>query len=380
VTETLDVNGPVLAAPLRSAPLAPARELYTGRPAISVQCETTAPALLSAAGICVESQLGAVLTFAARYPVRSSMIGDVLETFGGVTGDVQHVLIDANRYAGTCRTIGASTLDLDWVDAQLRAGLRYALTDSPYIPEGDTAALVGVLAQTRAMRRPVIAALPINYLWLKNHATQLREAINRGGVPVALMVEHKRDPMGGQAVVRGLVHVLGAEQPVLALRCDASAIPAVPYGASGGAIGTLSGLRHLYPLPTGTGGRPPNARISVWVPRLMAYISVEKVADLVQHPDIAHYFVCECTVCNGQTLDRITTDPQAYEHSIRALADFATRRIGVAVTPELQRLAFDSAVRIAQFAHLEIEERTGVPMNPPDFLGAWAVAYRESLA
>ncbi|WP_223203754.1 hypothetical protein, partial [Cellulomonas soli] len=168
MTETLDVNEPVLAAPLRSAPLAPARELYTGRPAISVQCEATAPALLSAAGICVESQLGAVLTFAARYPVRSSMIGDVLETFGGVTGDVQHVLIDANRYAGTCRTIGASTLDLDWVDAQLRAGLRYALTDSPYIPDCDTAALESVLSQTRAMRRPVIAALPINYLWLKN--------------------------------------------------------------------------------------------------------------------------------------------------------------------------------------------------------------------
>lgn len=185
--------------------------------------------------------------------------------------------------------------------------------------------------------------------------------------------------MGVQAVVRGLVHVLGADQPVLVLRCDASAVASVPYGASGGAIGTQTSLRHLYPLPKpGKSGGGRAARIAVWVPRLMSYMSVEKVADLVQYPGMDQYFVCDCLVCNGLRLDRIVNDQDAYEHSLRALTDFATRRLGTERTPELQRRALFEAGSHAQFAHQDIEFTTGVSLEPPAFIGAWRVAYGET--
>ncbi|WP_146192392.1 hypothetical protein [Cellulomonas sp. WB94] len=378
MTDTLMPNGLTLATPALPTPLVPVRELYAGRPAIAVQSETNIDGIRSVAGICNETPLGVVLTVPARWPVTESKVSDVLAPFHEVTGDVEHALFDANRYSGVRRTIGCAPLDVGLVDAQLRAGQRYALTDSPYIPDGDFAALDGTLAQARRTGRPVVAALPISYLWLRNRPRELREAINRGGVPVGLIVEHSGDPMGVQAVVRGLVHVLGADQPVLVLRCDASAVAAVAYGAAGGAIGTLTSLRHLYPLPNPDkkSGRRP-ARIAVWVPRLMAYMSVEKVADLVQHPDIDQYFVCDCTACNGMRLDRIVTDRHAYEHSIRALTDFAAMRVGSAKSPELQRLALFEAGNAAQFAHQHIESTTGVPLEPPAFIGAWRVAYNE---
>ncbi|WP_124341808.1 hypothetical protein [Cellulomonas algicola] len=303
---------------------------------------------------------------------------ETLTAFGAVTGDVSDTLVDANRYAGKKRISGPSSLDVAWVDAQLRNGQRYALTDSPYIPDGDFAALNSTLSQGRDMRRAVVVNLPISYLWLKNRARELREAINRAGVPVALTVEHASDSMGVQAVVRGLVHVLGAEPPVLLLRCDASAVVAIPYGAAGGAIGTKTSLRHLYPLPAPGakgGGRP--ARVAVWVPRLLSYKSLEVVADVVQYPGIPQYLVCDCTSCDGLTLDRVTDEAQAYDHSLRALMEFATTRLGVERSPALQRLAFYEAGKSAQFAHMDIESSTGVPFEAPAFLGAWKVAYEE---
>lgn len=379
MTESLTANWPPLHPPVLPRPLAPARELYAGRPSIAVQSETSIAGIRSVAGICLESRLGLVLTVPARWPVTKAKVMNVLAPFREVTGNVEHALVDANRYSGMGRKVGAAALDVDLVKAQLNAGQRYALTDSPYIPDGDFAALDSTLTQARAMRRPVVAALPISHLWLKNRAKELREAISLGGVPVGLMVEHAGDPMGVQAVVRGLVQVFGADQPVLVLRCDASAVAAVPYGASGGAIGTQTSLRHLYPLPKpgkGGGGRPP--RIAVWVPRLMRYMSVETVADLVQYPDMDQYFTCDCFACNGLRLDRIVSDQDAYEHSLRALTKFATTRLGTAKTPELQRRALFEAGNWAQFAHQDIESTTGVPLEPPAFIGAWRIAYNES--
>ncbi|KQR17214.1 hypothetical protein [Cellulomonas sp. Leaf334] len=368
--------GPLSA--VHPARLVPPRELYAGRPALAVQMAANSNEIVAAASICNGSGLGAVITMPPGRAHRHESVSAALTAFGSVTGDVSDVLVDANRYAGKNRTVGAGPLDVTWVDAQLDKGQRFALTDSPYIPDGDFAALDSTLKQGRDMRRPVIVNLPISHLWLRNRSTELREAINRAGVPVALTVEHRGDPMGGQGVVRGLVHALGAEQPVFLLRCDASAIVAIPYGAAGGAIGTSTRLRHLYPLPapgSKSGGRP--SRVAVWVPRLLAYMSLETVADLVQYPDVDQHFVCDCTQCLGLGLDRITNEAQAYEHSLRALTDFATLRLGSQRSPELQRKAFYAAGESAQFLHFDIESSTGVRLEPPSFLGAWKRAYEQ---
>lgn len=374
-------NHPSSVAVAPATPAESVRRLYPGRPTLAVQVGASQTDLTSVAGLCASAGLGAVISLPAGRAPLPSQVKEVLAPFQDGRDGVAHALVDANRYAGARRLVGVSRLDPAWVDTQLANGQRYALTDSPYIPDGDFVALGSILAQGRAMGRPVIVNLPISYLWLKRkaHARQLREAINQAGVPVALTVEHVGDPMGVQAVVAGLVHVLGAEPPVSVLRCDASAIVALAYGAAGGAIGTTTSLRHLYPLPKPGkkgGGRP--ARIAVWVPRLLAYTSIEKVSDLVQHPGLDQYFICDCTSCNGLRLDRVVDERQAYEHSLRALTEFAATRFGANKPVAQQRLAFYTATEAAQYAHMEIESETGVPLEPPAFLGAWKVAYERS--
>lgn len=369
-----------LHTPVRPVPFVPSRELYSGRPALAVQGEATDAGIISIAGLARSSALGAVVTVASNARADTRRVQRYLDVFRDRAGDVSDVLTDANRYFGSGRLIGPTTLDVAWTDAQLNNGQRYALTDSPYIPAGDRTAFESVLTQTADMKRPVVAHLPIANEWLKKDATYMRETINRVGVPVALTVEHAKDPMGVHGVVRGLVHVLGADQPVLLHRCDVSTVVAVAYGAAGGAIGTTTGLRHLYPLPKPEpdgkkrGFRKP--RVALLVPRLLAYMSVEKIADLAGHPDAAQYLQCDCDLCLGQTLDRVVTQELAYEHSLRALMDFATTKLAPEKTPALQQLAFNEAGKYAQFAHFDLEAITGVPMEPPAFIGAWNTVYQ----
>lgn len=190
------------------------------------------------------------------------------------------------------------------------------------------------------------------------------------------MLEHSQDPLGAQTAVRGLVHVLKAEPLVHLLRCDTSAIAAIAYGAAGGAIGTSTSLRHLYPMPEpGKGGYSGSARVAAWVPQLMAYVSLEKIGDLVVQEEASLYLTCRCDQCNGLTLDYIATEPEAYTHSLYALTEFANS-IGESDTPAKQRLKFHTAGQVAQFAHLEIDS-LGVKSEAPAFIGAWRVAYNE---
>jgi hypothetical protein len=367
-----NVPAPMTAAGQRPAgSLKPARTLYPGRPAITAQTKHNTAEIERVA----DTGLSAVITLPSDRRIdRWTKLREALSAYRAVAGDPTHCLVDANRYAGSKRTIGVADLDTTWVDTQLNAGLAFALTDSPYIPTGDREALRHVLTQAKAMKRPVIATLPLGKGWLTHHSRDLREEIDRAGVPVGLILEHPKDPLGTQAAVRGLVDVLKAEPLVHMLRCDTSAIAAIAYGAAGGAIGTTTALRHLYPMPEeGKGGGGGNAKVAAWVPQLMTYVSLEKISDLVVNPSVTQYLTCWCTLCNGLTLDCIANEQEAYTHSFFALTDFADV-IGQSATPEAQRQAFNAHAQQAQFAHLEIEA-LGVPNQAPDFIGAWRKAY-----
>jgi len=353
------------------------RELSTGRPAIAVQVMQASHVPI-VAQICVDEGLAAILTIDTRTdPMRA--IHDQVAAFSGITRDVTHTLVDANRYAGSGRVSGVHDLDVGWIDAQLNLGFEYALTNSPYIPEGDTAAVESILDQVVRMRRPVIAALPIANWWLRNKRGRkfLLERINRAGVPVALMVEHAKDPMGVVDVVRGLVAILAAEPPVLLLRSDLSAIGACAHGAAGGAIGTTTGLRHIFPKPKpdqkGGGYRDP--QVAVFVPQLLAYMSVSKAADLAQYTGIDKFMECTCYRCNGLGVEWITDETTAFDHSLRAITDFAATRLGTRKTPQEMKDGWSLALETAQHKHLDIEGTTGVEVGIPKFFGAWRPVY-----
>jgi len=365
---------PVVSPSTERTPLyASGRELYAGRPAISVQ--VMQPGHIPTVGqICLDEGLAAVLTSGTRSdPIRT--IGDQVARLREVARDVTHTLADANRYSGVGRVSGVQNLDVGWVDAQLNLGFEYALTDSPYIPERDFAAVDSILDQVSRMRRPVIAALPIANWWLRDARgrTTLLERINRAAVPVALMVEHAKDPMGVVDVVRGLVAILAAEPPVLLLRSDLSAIGACAYGAVGGAIGTTTGLRHIYPKPKldkkGGGYRDP--QVAVFVPQLLAYMSVSKAADLAQHPGIDKFLECACHRCNGLGVEWITEEVVAFDHSLRAISTFAMSCLGTLKSPQETKAGWSRALELAQHKHLDIEGTTGVEVGIPKFFGAW---------
>jgi hypothetical protein len=76
---------------------------------------------------------------------------------------------------------------------------------------------------------------------------RLTAEVNQHGIPVALVLEHKDDPLGPHRAVKGLIDFLaGTEAPVSMLCCDISALGTLAFGADWAAAGVRSGLRHLY--------------------------------------------------------------------------------------------------------------------------------------
>lgn len=192
----------------------------------------------------------------------------------------------------------------------------------------DLAGLRSILARARELGEDVIACLPLHISWLADHpwSTVLEEEIRTSGVAVALVLEHKNDPLGAQKVLRGLLTLLAAGSPVLLLRSDVSALGALCFGALAAAVGTISGLRHLHPLSDGS--TPPRpAQVSVLVEHCLSYVGVDKVATAVQlTPDQVERWGCDCHTCNGRMMDHFATildwedkHAAAFSHSLEIL-------------------------------------------------------------
>jgi hypothetical protein len=292
-----------------------------------------------------------------------------------LTGTLEHVLFDANRYSGAGRRSGAAPLDARWIEAQRRAGTRMALTDSPYLPSGDRAALRSTLGQARGFGDDVLVALPVHLDWLTRDADVLATAINEAGIPVALMLEHAKDPLGLQSAVLGLVKVLSrATVSVSLLRSDVSVVGAIAWGASMGAVGTGSSLRHFTPVKKSDGGPPRIPSISAFVPSSMAYRTLQNInLAIAADPDHPERWVCRCDVCAGAALDVIHSNVQAYQHSLAAIAQLADHALAGLWDFE-RTVAWTSACRHAHTVNEEVNADTGMKWQPPDYLGAWLKA------
>ena len=70
-------------------------------------------------------------------------------------------------------------------------------------------------------------------------------------MPIALVLEHQKDPLSVLETVRGLVALI-RQVPAVGLLCsDVSALGALAFGASWAAVGVRTSLRHLYPADGG---------------------------------------------------------------------------------------------------------------------------------
>ncbi|WP_055731207.1 hypothetical protein [Sciscionella sediminilitoris] len=230
------------------------------------------------------------------------------------------VLHDRDYYTGKRRKYAGEGIDDDWITAQQNRG-HIALTDSGYLAERDWRGLHGILEQTAVRPGPVIALLPLANWWLAEEETvaRLAEAIVTFEVPVAVAVEHQRDPFAVRRTLRGALRLadkLEHGPPLLFLRGDSSVLGLLAHGGYAAAVGTRATLRHIY--PPGDGGAPGTG-FSVYVPSLLTYLRADKVERLVASmTELAQLWECGCAVCCGGTLELLRDPALAMQHSLRA--------------------------------------------------------------
>ena len=228
----------------------------------------------------------------------------------GFTGPI---LCDANRYSGRRRTSAAVGIRETWTAEQHDLGL-VALTDSGYLAPHDWRGLRRILTDAARQPAPTVAMLPLSSRWFEHSVDGLAEEIERHGVPVAVAIEHAKDPFGVRYVARGFLALRSVSVPVLLLRSDISAVGALAHGTYAAAVGTTTRLRRI----------PPRAgRGAVGFPSLRAF-----VPPLVGHPPLdamnrlAPHWRCDCHECAGRTLTDLARAPRpevsAFRHSLSA--------------------------------------------------------------
>lgn len=349
--------------------------MFPGCPALFIQTQGSRIALIDAASLVREEGMGVVFTISTTTKHRIRRLRDLARLHRAVAGPVDHVLFDANRYAGKNRRSGSSPLDRDWIRAQHDAGTRVALTDSPYIGKSDQAALRATLEQAATFGDRVVAVLPLHLDWLTKDTPTLVDIINDTGIPVALALEHKADPLGVQAAVAGLTRLLTSSTvSVGLLRSDLSVIGAIAFGAAFGAVGTSTGLRHIYPQSKPDNEEKKfftNPKVGVFVPWSMGYRSIMKIGQIIS-ADYEHLerYRCQCRFCYNRTLDWIGTNADAYRHSLASVAIVGEDILGPSTLLGRQH-AWVSACGRAQRLNLEIAADSVIPWESPKYLAGW---------
>lgn len=287
------------------------------------------------------------------------------------SGFKQPILTDRRRYAGKQRAVGTSRFDPVWIGGQRQGGLPAVLTDSGYIGQNDFSALESVLSQTATLGPGVVATLPLHASWLQKNRKQLTAAINEAAVPVALILEDRDDPLAVKATLVGLVALLrGVQVPVLLLSCDVSALGALAFGAHAAAVGTRTGLRHLYPATAG--GPPRDDMESALIRDCLAFRKVGRIAQAVAADPEDPMWVCWCQFCMGRRMDWLLTASQLQirGHSIELLLDLRDHLVqGAAGTSREQ--SWKAQCASAQFRHEAIQASGVFWGEPPPAIRRW---------
>jgi hypothetical protein len=296
------------------------------------------------------------------------------------------VLIDRARYAGGKRRFATGTFDASWITRQRRLGLSAILPDVGYVGQDDEPGLVSILTRVADLGPGAVAPLALHLSWLNAKANlgRLTDHVQSAGVPIALALEHEKDPLSARYAIDGLITLLELPIPVIMLRCDVSAIGALSFGATAAAVGTTTGLRHIYPLPKpdasgGFGGGPKPAAV---VRGCLAYASLDKIDQAVQADRDNLLWACSCRVCAGRTLDWLGSAPDpetaAFQHSLETLYQIRRDLLGreERATGTQRRQSWIAQCDSAMFQHLDIQS-TIYQWEPPRALGNWAARRKQ---
>lgn len=337
------------------------------REALLVQC--TPDELQTAAQLADRPGAGLVVT--SRDPQIACLVADTVS-------DPSVSLVDASRYVGAGRALASAPFTDSWLSLQRDLGLP-VLTDSGYVDRGDYAGLTSVLERTAQLGSDVVATLPLNPWWL-DHAGGLDfllKQLSRIGVPVAIALEHRNDPLSVRKTLYGLVSVLRVGIPVIQLRCDVSGLGLLCHGALAVAVGTRTSLRHFYPVSHNS-GRPRSPKIATVVKECLSYIAVNRIALAVQtNPDDSLWLECECSACGYQALDWISTlteekaqETAAFTHALEMLFDLRDGLLVGSTSATDRQLSWRAQCENAIFRFQDVE--TGAePWTAPALLQHW---------
>lgn len=288
------------------------------------------------------------------------------------------LLIDRRRYAGKARKLGTAKLSFPWMEAQRQLGVATLLTDSGYVGQGDGASLHAILEQTANLDGDVTAVLPLHASWLSPARVRLLiDEVCAYGVPVALVLEHKGDPLATKRAVAGLKLLLQQATPGVSLLCtDVSGLGALSFGAQWAAVGVTSKLRHLYPTDTrgGGGGRPP-ARHALVAP-LLSLMRVERISEgwaATRHDaDLERdIWQCTCSTCSSRTMEWLVTASAAElaAHTFQLLLDL---REGLTeLQPTARQESWRCKCNDAIWRNEDLSHKSGLNWQVPPFLDAW---------
>ncbi|WP_433353414.1 hypothetical protein ACQPYV_23085 [Micromonospora saelicesensis] len=296
----------------------------------------------------------------------------------------QPLLLDAARYAGANRVAARTPFNGTWIRDQRNLGLP-VLTDSGYVGEGDEAGLRDILRRAAEIKS-AIALLPLHISWLRSAPAldTLLSSVEQAGVPIAVILEHDKDPLGLKNMVRSLLRLLNCPVPVMLLRCDVSALGALCMGALAAAVGTSTSLRHLYPMKDGGGGGGHDPQIAAMVKECLAYISVDKIALAAQADPDDGLWQCACEACHSRPLGQLAIHPWpeqerlAFEHSLEVLLDLRDELLPHGSTRAARTESWRAKCWNAQVRHYEVESNTD-KWEPPPFLGGWLKALEPAM-
>lgn len=263
-----------------------------------------------------------------------------------------------------------------WFEAQERARADRLLTPGRWIEwsKDSDALAVGLdrewTTSLRASGSTILLALDVR--WLGKDSLKTIATLAGTGLPLALVLGHRGDPLSANGVLDTLLQVMREIPNITILRSDHGAIGAIAFGAAHGSVGLRPGYRHFVPPATKGGGKPNDRTPRLFVWDLMDWFTGATIAGWG-----ASSIRLECTFscCKGARLDRFL-DP-AFE----SLADVHNRT----VLSELANCVLDEEpeARRRAFARLcaEAVERYG-PMGklsdliePKQQLTQWAQWY-----
>ena len=290
------------------------------------------------------------------------------------------LLADRRRYAGNARALGTAPLTKSWLEGQAAVGMAAVLTDSGYIGRGDQAALQSVLDQAAAADTEVVAVLPLHIGWLGPDRKILLSEVNAHAVPVALVLEHAKDPLGSRVAVSGLIEFLrGSQVPVSLLSTDVSGIGAVAFGAQWSAVGVRPALRHLYPV-RGDGWNP-SPQVSALVRPRLSVVSVQKIAEAwartcTNQDWTQDVWTCHCWTCGGRTADWMATASEAEvnAHTFEILSEL---RDGLSALPpgRIRERSWTSKCNAAVSRYDELKLDLRIGWEAPGYLRNWAALW-----